>query len=362
MKINKNNYESYFVDYLEGNLNEKLVDDFIEFLQQNPELKEELSLFDSVSVVPEKIEFAQKKKLYKEKYDAENAFNQAAIERLEGEISEKEKKNFEKYLSKRPEKKKEEVLFRYTKLQPDESLVFNKKQKLYHYSAGKTVLLWSARIAAVLALAFMVYLLTDQKANNLIPDSQVASLEKNNTKKDADPVTKETKNIETPVEQDKTKEKEQKVKKEIKTTDPVVKKPAPKAKETKSLRETTKGRMGGEDLALHRIPLEVPSEMSRITASVKTTISDVPLATMKLNSIETPAYEERLLADVVKEKTGIDKLSLNKIKKAGLNLVSNITKDNLSYETNKNGKITEINYDSRLLAFSIPTHDEDAGE
>ena len=44
MKINRNNYEAFFIDYLEGNLDEKMVDDFIEFLQQNPDLKEELSV------------------------------------------------------------------------------------------------------------------------------------------------------------------------------------------------------------------------------------------------------------------------------------------------------------------------------
>ena len=362
MKINKNNYESYFVDYLEGNLDEKLVDDFIEFLQQNPELKGELSLFDSVSVVPEKLEFSGKNKLYKEKYDIENAFNKTAIERLEGEISEEEKVNFEKYLSKHPEKEKEASLFNYTKLKPDNSIVFSKKQKLYRRSSGKTVLMWTVRIAAVLVLAFVFYVLTDRPTNNLVPDNQVATAEKNNTKKDAETVVEENETIETPVKQDKKKE-EKTTTEQIKSTTPANSKPVPKTRETKSLRETTKGRMGGEDLALHRIPLEVPTEMSRITASLDTRITNLSLATMSLHLVdEEPVYEERLLADVVKEKTGIDKLSLNKIKQAGLNLVSNITKDNLSYETNQNGQITEINYDSRLLAFSIPTHNEESGE
>ena len=69
--------------------------------------------------------------------------------------------------------------------------------------------------------------------------------------------------------------------------------------------------------------------------------------------------EERFIADVVKEKTGLDNLSLNKITKAGLNLVSSISKDKFNYETNKNGKITEVNFDTRLLAFSIPTKNEE---
>ena len=43
MKINRNNYEVFFMDYLDGNLDESVVNDFIEFLQKNPDLKEELA-------------------------------------------------------------------------------------------------------------------------------------------------------------------------------------------------------------------------------------------------------------------------------------------------------------------------------
>ena len=75
---------------------------------------------------------------------------------------------------------------------------------------------------------------------------------------------------------------------------------------------------------------------------------------------EEPVFqdEELFLADVVKEKTGINKLSLGKIAKAGLNIVSGISKEKLTYETDESGKVTEINYDSRLFAFSIPTRGE----
>ncbi len=356
MRINKNNYESYFVDYLEGNLDEKLVDDFIEFLQKNPELKKELSLFDSVSIVPEDLQFSKKERLYKEKYDREEEFNQAAINRLEGDISEKENKNFNAYLSKHPEKEKEIKLFDHTKLKADESILFTKKQRLYRHSKGKTILMWTTRIAAVLVLAFMIYTLTDQSSNNLVQDNQIAQVEKKNTKKATNPVVEEKEITETPEKQEIKKEEQ------VKSTTPAVKKIAPKPQKIKSLRETTKGRMESEDLALHRIPVEVPAEMKGITASFNIDASVPTLATMNMYYIEEPEYEERLFADVVKEKTGIDKLSFNTIKKAGLNLVSNITKDNLSYETNKEGKITEINFDSRLLAFSIPTHSEEAGE
>ena len=61
-----------------------------------------------------------------------------------------------------------------------------------------------------------------------------------------------------------------------------------------------------------------------------------------------------------KEKTGLDKFRFNRITKAGLNLVSNISNDKFKYETNNEGEITEYNYDSRLVAFSIPAKNYDS--
>lgn len=360
MKININNYETYFIDYLEGNLDEKLVDDFIEFLQQNPLLKEELALFDSVSLEPENVDFHKKDKLYKEKYDSEKEFDKTAVARLDGEISAEENTKFENYLSKNPEKEKEIALFNKTKLVADETIVFNKKNKIYKASLGKTVLMWSVRIAAILVLAFVFYFLADRPVDNIIPDNQVAKIEKEIPIKETPTEVKAPDQI--PVK--KTEKKEIKPAEKDEKSKPEIKKPEPKPKTTKSIRETTKGRMGGDDLALERIPLEVPAELRGITASLQIVQPEANLAVINQNSVEiqNTVYEERLLADVVKEKTGIDKISFSKIKKAGLNLVSNFTKDNFTYETNENGKVTEYIYDSRLFAFTIPAHNEQGGE
>ena len=127
MRINRENYEAYFIDYLEGNLDELLVNDFIEFLQNNPDLKEELSLFESHTVPSENTSFEHKEKLYKDKFDAEKEFNQASIACLEEDISTAEKTNFHNYLSKHPEKKRDFILFGKTKLKADENIVFGNK-------------------------------------------------------------------------------------------------------------------------------------------------------------------------------------------------------------------------------------------
>jgi hypothetical protein len=353
MKINRNNYEAFFIDYLEGSLDEKMVDDFIEFLQQNPDLKEELSLFETVSVEQEKITFNKKELLFKEKFDIESEFNQAAVARLEGDISDAEKAEFENYLSSHPDKQKEAELFTKTILQPDKSLVFSKKRKLYRYSAGRTVLLWTSRVAAILIVTLTVYIFIENLSNNSVLESQLASVEKEADKKDNAPAAKEL-----PAKNDK--QEEPKIIKE-EPVKPAVKKEERKPNQTKIIRENSQGRLINDDLALLRKDVEVPDPLKTITASFSVQLTDKDLVPVNLIypvDIE-PMFEERLLVDVVKEKTGIQKLNFNKITKAGLSLIANLSKEKFNYETNDSGKVTEVSFDSRLLAFSIPTKFEE---
>ena len=351
MKITRDNYEVYFLDYLEVNLDENLVDDFIDFLRQNPDLKAELEMAAPVKVELENIIFSRKDKLYKGKFDLEPEFNRAAVARLEGDLQESEKADFEKYLSTHPEKQKEAALYEKTRLKADETIVFKKKNKLYHYSTGKTILMWSTRIAAMLVLAFMVFRVADNISNqNSIPENQVAVSEKKTKPEPA----------EAPVNIPQKPEKKEKTLPVDKNIAEPLKKVSPKTEPVKSLRENTKGRMEHEKIAEVRIPVEIPEKLPARNASISVRKPELTLAQMKITPQETPAetHEERLLADVVKEKTGMGSFSLNKVAKAGLNLVSNVSGEKFNFETNSDGQITELNYDSRLLAFSIPTKND----
>jgi hypothetical protein len=353
MKINRNNYEAFFIDYLEGNLDEKLVDDFIEFLQQNPDLKEELSLFEPVSVAQDEIIFNKKDLLFKEIYDAENEFDRAAIARIEGDISASENTDFENYLSSHPERQKEAELFEKTKLQPDVAVVFGKKNKLYRQSGERTVLLWTTRVAAVLIIAIAVYTFVDRTPKNIIPENQVAANKNEPEKKINSPEVKEAQAKKENVEEQKT------IKKEA--VKPAITKEQSKSNSSKSLHENSPDQPVNEELASIRITEEIPAELQSLSASIATTpeIGFVPINIKVPETIEAN-YEEKFLVDVVKEKTGIGKLTFNKITKAGLSLIANLSKEKFKYETNTEGKITELNYESRIFAFYIPTKNEEA--
>ena len=78
-----------------------------------------------------------------------------------------------------------------------------------------------------------------------------------------------------------------------------------------------------------------------------------PRAELGVMTLVYPEYEiddERLLTDNLR-----GKISLQKITRAGLNLVTSLSNERFTYETDEEGKVTEYNYDSRLLAFTIPS-------
>lgn len=364
MKINRNNYEAYFIDYQEGNLDESLVNEFIQFIRQNPDLKEEMELLNSVTLPVEEMEFAPKNKLYREKYDVEKEFDRAAIAKMEGDLPEKEQVAFEDYLSRHHKKQQEAALFSKTKLEADKSVSYRHKNRLYHRSKSKVVILWASRVAAVVLLAITAYALVDRSTVSLKNQVTIAENESETINKKAAPVTSEEpiaesaeiKNV--PDKKSVNKEVKQA---EIKTLPPVkIEEAQPKSK---SLRDNHRAKIEHEQIAAVRLPVEVPAKLGAISASLPAHSEPVEMGAMNKYVSQPepllPAKEERYIADVIKEKTGIDKLSLNKIKKAGLNLVSTISKENFTYETDNEGEITEVIFDSRLLAFSIPTKNEE---
>ena len=362
MKIDRKNYEAYFIDYLEGNLDENVVNDFIEFIQQNPDLKEEMGLLESVSLPLEELEFSKKEKLYREKYDNEKEFNRAAVALLEADLDDDEKLSFEDYLSRHPNNQKEIALFSYIKLHPDESVQFSKKNKLYRRSAQRSILLWSGRVAAVMVLALSVYLFIHNSAENT-SYNQVAVIQN------------ETEQQEISASENRAPEKQP-----VAETEEQPGKPFPKQNRTEKstmqsaeepvseprktlLAETTAESTNREQVSAERTPVEVPARINTLSAKVKVQKPAPLLAAVdsyRMNSSQTEnTADERRIGDIVREKARLDNISVNKITKAGLKLVSSFSKDNLTYETNENGKITEVNFDSRLLAFSIPTNRDD---
>jgi len=349
MKISRNNYESFFVDYLEGNLDEKLVDDFIEFITQNPDLKEELALFEPIAIDTLNVEFGKKELLYKARFDIESEFTEATIANLEGDLTANEKIEFDNYITSHPERKPDLELFEKTRLIADQSVVFQKKNTLYKTTPIKTFLLWSGRVAAVLVLAMLGYFFTGNKEKTPVVNNTITVIENNKPTKEVPVETikvTENNNIQQNTNQV--------------STIPMAagneaNRPKSKPLKNESLRENNTGSINENNMALPGIETIQLARLDRVPATIVTELPEAELATMYITipSVETP--DEYLIVDRIKDKTGFEKINFKKITQAGLNLFANLSNEKFSYQTNETGKVTEIIYDSRLLAFTIPT-------
>jgi hypothetical protein len=198
MQINKDNYEVFLVDHLDGTLSQELTQELFAFLAANKDLQEELNLLQSgnyQAVLPEpklEIDFG-----FLKKEDTIAIDEELMVAALEGDLSKEELVDFERKLAIYPALKKEFALFQLTKL-PKVTIEFLGKNQLKR-KVGFVLPLYIklGSIAAVL-LAFIFIGLLYKGSNTILePTDNLAS---NEAKKLENPssISKIKTKIETP--------------------------------------------------------------------------------------------------------------------------------------------------------------------
>jgi len=165
MNITRENYESFFLDYLEGSLDSSMVEEMNVFLESNPDLKEELEEFKQVSLQADPIAFRDKEQLKKivSKRDdiGDKHFDHLCIAKLEGDLNSAEEKALDQLLIEQPQRKKELDLFFKTKLQPLPVIFPDKRLLKRKAPAFRRKYAWysiSAAASVILILAFLLLL------------------------------------------------------------------------------------------------------------------------------------------------------------------------------------------------------------
>ncbi len=175
-KINRNNYESYFLDYLEGNLNSDQKKELIDFLRENPDLRQELDEFKDITLGDEQVNFPGKAELKRSLtlFDpGYTLFDELSIGRLEGALSENQIREFDQLIRENPNKEKEYELYEKTVLNPDKKLRYGDKDGL---KKGKTIQIYrkiiyrSVAIAASLLLLASLYFFLPKETPVPYPD------------------------------------------------------------------------------------------------------------------------------------------------------------------------------------------------
>ena len=343
MNINRSNYEIYFLDYLDGNLPDDQVDDFLDFLKNNPDLHEELKAVSSIKIPADDAVFRHKESLLKNALTESSNFDYQAIAFIEDDLSDEDKGLFLGELTSDSEKEKQFDLFLKLKLQPDTSVVFKDKQALHRKSAAKIFLYWSSRVAAVLVFLFAVWSVWDFSSTRQMP-VRVAQQEPIPTQRQA-PVVNEkplADNSESADEESKNAQEREIVAKPIQAIQPVISIPENKpADELLAVRD------------------QAPAAIEPIRLVVETTNLAEPIALVPMSIPNQKKAEEFLtideyLAERMLNKKKDQPLTFTNVLSAGLGAVASASNERLSYETNQNGTIAEISLSTRLFAFSIP--------
>lgn len=348
MTITRDNYEPYFLDFLDGNLKEDQIDQFLDFLELNPDLKEELQLLENMTLPEEQIEFSGKGNLYKSDSDFNAAAESKMIASLEGDLDNDEQKAFESWLVNHPELKKEYELFSKIRLTPDPTIKFPEKKKLYRKSGNQIILTWVARAAAVIVLFWGINSLFQNKDTRPLQNSskEVASL---NPKKE-------------PVKQSESGEKNQKkeasdIVKTGKTSTQVEPEFIPESTKTQPKEKwSTEEKLPARDLT-------ALAEISPRTAALESIPVDNQLAfshvetVQKMNDQSKVMTIDEFLASKAKKVGNEGLLSAHRIIRAGLGIASELSGERIGYKE-KDGKITSLDFESKLMAFSIPLKKE----
>ncbi len=348
MMITRDNYESFFLDFLEGNLDEEKIDQLLDFLSQNPDLKEELHQFENIRLTEEPVAFSGKGQLYKTEADRNAVFENKAVAYLEGDLDADGRTNFETYLAAHPELGKEYHLFTRTRLTPDAGIKYPDKKKLYHKSGTTIAMNWVARAAAVVVLLWGINSLINNshQPETFAPKTEMAEIKPKTLPQGN--MIEPGKNMQETVAPKKTVA----VGKTNAARD-IVRKQAPKRTERKP---------DTESVFVER-DLTILAQITPISAQLENEPDENQLAVSrsvnveKINDPRNIMTLEEFLASRVKKVSGEGLLSFQRIARVGLELASEISGERIGYKT-KDGKISSIDFESKLMAFSIPLKKE----
>lgn len=345
MKITRENYESFFLDFLEGNLKVDQIDQFLDFLNQNPDLKDELQAFESINIPEEKVAFSGKNQLYRSFGDQKTGNENRIIAYLEGDLISEDRILFEDELAVNPELEKEYRLFGKTRLVPDISLTFPEKNKIRRKSGSPVILNWIGRAAALIFLFWGIYSIFK-------PENEPVQKIKNQEFAENSPT------LTAPVEKAEIVEK---------TSSPEV----PEKTETKQEIIPTPEIVVQE--RMQPVPEEIPAEKPDSSVRDLELMNEIPpkLAPMELNAetnelaLSTPVTTEKVQTEtkvILLDKFLVEKakkvsaegiLSAQKLARAGMDAASELSGERIGF-VEKNGKVEKIRFESKILAFSIP--------
>jgi len=162
MKINRNNYEVFLIDYLDGTLDAALEAELMLFLETHPDIREEMEGLEAVSLESQNIRFAEKNLLKKTEIKTiagigEENFEEYFVAFYENDLSKMQQSELDQFLKANPQLEAAFQLHGKLKLQKDESVVYLAKEDLKKKPAIGVWWLSASGVAAAIALLFALF-------------------------------------------------------------------------------------------------------------------------------------------------------------------------------------------------------------
>jgi len=353
ININRNNYEEYFLDFHEGKLSpsDELI--FISFLNDNPDLKEELDFAEFKALIADNAAFKNKKGLRKasilESLTGDN-FDELCIAKIEGDLNENELVRFEEFVNSSP-RINELKLYELTKFTADKTIILKdkgkiKKQVRKAFSFKSNYALIPAAASIIILLSLYLFLPKEIKENK---EFIVHDISRINTEKKL-PVLKvenrkgevEKSNVINAINTDKKTLLIDKINEEIK----------PEIDEKSDLRDYVEiADLIPMDIMLN---IENSSELKEVTYEIVDMNIQKGKEENKYISVKTflaSTFNKKVLNQEQK-----DRIEFFDIAQAGIRGINKLTGSNMKLERkfDKNGIPDKTEFNSRLVAFSTP--------
>jgi hypothetical protein len=184
MKLNRENYGIFIIDYFDGNLSKTESEQLLLFLDANPDLKKEFRDLEKVSLSKPEVAFPDKEKLKIPAINSAGPINGDNYESFfvlyhDGELKEVENKELKRFLDNNPHLLKDLELFRRARIEKDPKVVFQNKAALKHKQPVTIRLAFTMAAAAMLLIYFGFRFLMPPETKTQAPPqyTRIAALE-----------------------------------------------------------------------------------------------------------------------------------------------------------------------------------------
>jgi hypothetical protein len=180
MVINRNNYEEFFLMYVDDELTSQQCAEVEKFVEQNPDLRSEFEMLKQTKLeAGDTIEFAHKTELLKIKDSIGlDNYQEYFLLYIDNELNESSRKAVEKFVLQHPQLQNEFTLLKQTIL-PQEKISFHHKKSLYKKEERRVVYFKWTRIAAAAALVGVATLVWRMAPHNVKSNTDVTTVQHN---------------------------------------------------------------------------------------------------------------------------------------------------------------------------------------